>query len=125
DLLDGVRARGALFGRAVLEPPWALRFATGAPLTLTTMLRGGAWVVAADAAPERLDGGDLAIIASAAPHVVADDPATPPDYDVSTPDYCRRADGTEARIALDVRTCGERADGSALLLSAAYDRAGG
>jgi AraC-like DNA-binding protein len=125
DLLDGVRARGALFGQAVLEPPWALRFATGAPLTLTTMLRGEAWVVAADAAPVRIGAGDLAIVAGAAPHVVADDPATPPGHEVSTPDYCRRADGTEARIALDVRTCGERADGSALLLSAAYDRAGG
>lgn len=66
---------------------------------------------------------DLAVVPG--PHVVADDPATPPQYEVHTPDYCSRVDGAEARIALDVRTCGERPDGSALLLSGAYDRRGG
>jgi AraC-like DNA-binding protein len=125
DLLDGVRARGALFGQAIMEPPWALRFATGAPLTITTMLRGEAWVVPAEGEAVRIGPGDLAVVAGTAPHVVADAPATPLRYEVHTPDYCSRADGTEARIALDVRTCGEDPDGSALLLSGAYDRSGG
>jgi AraC-like DNA-binding protein len=125
DLLGDVRARGALFGQAVMEPPWSLRFATGAPLTLTTMVRGEAWIVPAVGEAVRIGPGDLAIVPGVAPHVVADGPATLPRYEVHTPDYCSRVDGGEARIAIDVRTCGEQPEGSALLLSGAYDRRGG
>ncbi|MFI0988517.1 cupin domain-containing protein [Streptomyces exfoliatus] len=31
ELLDGVRARGAVFTRTVISPHWSLRFASGAP----------------------------------------------------------------------------------------------
>lgn len=42
ELLSDVRARGAVFRQAIMRPPWALRMAVGAPLTLATMLRGHA-----------------------------------------------------------------------------------
>lgn len=44
-LLRGVRAEGATFGRSVLSPPRALRFADRAPLTLCVPLRGEGWIV--------------------------------------------------------------------------------
>jgi AraC-like DNA-binding protein len=123
DLLDGVRARGALFRQTIMNPPWSLRFASGAPLTLTTMLRGQAWIVLAEGEPVQIRPRDIAIIRGTAPYMVADDPATPPQFLVTSADYCARADGTEAgdEISRGVRTCAVSPDGSALLLSGAYD----
>ena len=121
ELLDGVRARGALFGRSVMDPPWALRFAADAPLTLTTMLRGSGWVVPGEGEPVPLGPGDVAVVRGPAPHTVADDPGTRPQYLITRAEYCATADGSPADITLAPRTCGPNPDGSALLLSGAYD----
>jgi AraC-like DNA-binding protein len=109
-----------------MNPPWSLRFASGAPLTLTTMLRGQGWVVCAKGEPVPIRTGDIAIIRGPAPYTVADDPATPPQFLITSTAYCARADGTEAgeEMTLGVRTCGVSSDGSALLLSGAYERRG-
>jgi AraC-like DNA-binding protein len=112
ELLDGVRARGALFRRTVMNRPWSLRFASGSPLTLATMLRGRAWIVPAEGEPVPVGTGDIAIIRGRAPYTVADDPATPPQVVINSSDYCLRG-------ANDAET-GEGPDGSALLLSGAY-----
>ncbi|WP_205857426.1 cupin domain-containing protein, partial [Phytoactinopolyspora endophytica] len=53
NLLTEVRSNGALFGRTIMSPPWAVRFADGAPLTLVTMLRGEGWLVPDGAEPVR------------------------------------------------------------------------
>ncbi|MFI7641429.1 cupin domain-containing protein [Nonomuraea sp. NPDC049400] len=115
-LMDGVRARGALFGQAVLEPPWSLRFAAGAPLTLLTMVHRRAWIVPDAGAPVRLATRDVAVVRGPAPFTVADDPATPPRHVITGADYC-----APGAVPLAARTCGETPDGSALLLAAAYD----
>ncbi|MFC5753090.1 AraC family transcriptional regulator [Actinomadura rugatobispora] len=137
DLLDGVRARGALFRQAVMSPPWGLRFAHGAPLTLVTMLRGEAWIVPAGSEagePVLLRPGDVAVARGPAPFTVADRPGTRPGYAVTDADYCSRADGTEAgeEIVRGVRscqvpgTCGVRDPGApALLLAGAYEGGAG
>jgi AraC-like DNA-binding protein len=127
DLLDGVRARGALFGQAVLDPPWGLRFASGAPLTLTAMLRGRAWLVPEQGPPVPLRPGEVAVVRGPAPYTVADDPATAPGYTVLADAYCARSDGTDVgeSLTLRPRTCGPRPDGAALLLSGAYSGSGG
>ena len=44
-LLDGPRARGAFVVRSILAPPWSLRIADEAPLTLMACVRGDAWVL--------------------------------------------------------------------------------
>ncbi|WP_049576916.1 AraC family transcriptional regulator [Streptomyces sp. SBT349] len=147
ELLDGVRARGALFAQAVMDPPWALRFATGVPLTLVTMVRGEAWLVpptgegtagggtAGAGRPVRLGPGDVAILRGPAPFTVADTPATPQRRLVTGADYCDAPDGAGAPdgaaeeaegevFRLGPRTCGTSRDGSALLLSGAYERRG-
>ncbi|MFI6499589.1 AraC family transcriptional regulator [Nonomuraea typhae] len=121
DLLDGVRARGAVFGQALMDPPWAIRFAAGAELTLTTMVRGQGWVVPEGGPPVRIGPGDVAVVKG--PHKVGDRPGTPPAFVVTAESYCMRADGRELGRALTLapRTCGARPAGDALLLSGAYE----
>ncbi|MDT0612696.1 AraC family transcriptional regulator [Streptomyces lancefieldiae] len=109
ELLDGVRARGALFRQTTMSGPWSMRFASGSPLTLATMLRGRAWIVPAEGEPVPVSIGDTAIIRGRAPYTVADDPATPPQVVIDSADYCA-AEGD----------AGDSPDGSALLLSGAY-----
>ncbi|WP_188195174.1 AraC family transcriptional regulator [Nonomuraea sp. SYSU D8015] len=113
-LMDGVRARGAVFGQAVLDPPWSLRFAVDAPLALVAMLRHRAWLVPGDDhAPVSLGTGDVAVVRGE--FTVADDPSTPPRHVVTTSGYC--AEGVRPLAA---RTCGDRPDATALLLGGAY-----
>ncbi|MFI6392245.1 AraC family transcriptional regulator [Nonomuraea sp. NPDC050540] len=121
DLLEGVRARGATFGRSVMDTPWAVGFASGAPLTLTTMIRGQAWVVPEEGEPLRVGQGDVAVVRGT--HTIADPPGTAPRFMVTPGSYCLLADGTELGDALTLgpRTCGPRLDADALMLSGAYE----
>ncbi|MFB9302169.1 AraC family transcriptional regulator [Kibdelosporangium philippinense] len=107
DLLDGVRARGALFNQTSMNPPWSLRIELGVQVTLAAMLRGQAWVISDQ--PVELGTGEIAIIKG--PYTIADDPGTPPQYLVRSDDYCI----TESDIAACRVT-----DSPALLLSGAY-----
>ncbi|UED83779.1 AraC family transcriptional regulator [Streptomyces profundus] len=114
-LLDGVRARGALFGEAGLDPPWGLRFATGASVTLTTLRSGAGWVVPASGAPVAIGPGDVVLSRGPAPFTVADRPATPPPRRVTGADYCADPPGRSCRV-------GPRGD--TVLLSGAYQGGG-
>ncbi|URN12982.1 AraC family transcriptional regulator [Streptomyces radiopugnans] len=90
DLLRGVRADGAGFGRVELSPPWAMRFTDGAPLTLCAPLRGEVWVSGPEAGtgagaeagedrgePRRVRAGDAAIVRGPEPFVLTDRPPPP------------------------------------------------
>ncbi|RKS78703.1 AraC-like DNA-binding protein [Actinomadura pelletieri DSM 43383] len=119
ELLGDVRARGAVFRRAIMRPPWALRMASGAPLTLATMLRGHAWIVPEQGEPVRVEAGDIAVVRGDEPYTVADDPATTPELEVTSADYCSATEGIEP-----ARTCGTTDGGSAVLLSGAFESRG-
>ena len=67
ELLTDVRARSALFTRADLRPPWALRIATGTPLTVATMLRGKAWIVRDHGEPVAIGPHDIALVRGTTP----------------------------------------------------------
>ncbi|MFH8366389.1 AraC family transcriptional regulator [Streptomyces sp. NPDC018031] len=109
DLLRGVRADGAVFGRSVLSPPWALRFTDGASLTLCVPLRGEGWIVTdgTDETDEtegtaggaggdgsrahRLRLGEAAVVTGPEPFVFTDRPETlaataPPLHEVNCGD---------------------------------------
>uniref|UniRef100_A0AAU3GVC9 AraC family transcriptional regulator n=1 Tax=Streptomyces sp. NBC_01401 TaxID=2903854 RepID=A0AAU3GVC9_9ACTN len=77
ELLWGVRGRCAVFGRSVLWPPWSLRFADGAYLTLCMPLRGAGWIVPEGGEAQRLELGETAIVRGPAPFSFTDDPANP------------------------------------------------
>src|ERR1700761_5652588 len=77
-LLDGPRAREAFVLRSSMNPPWSLRIADEAPLTVMALARGHAWALADGGMPPcRLEKGDVAIFRGPEPYTVADDPATP------------------------------------------------
>ncbi|WP_062982066.1 AraC family transcriptional regulator [Nocardia anaemiae] len=123
ELLADVRARGAVFRQAIMRPPWAMRIASGAPLTLATMLNGHAWIVPDRHEPVLIETGDIAVICGDVPYAVADDPATTPSLVVTSADYCSSAEGVEHAAAL-ARTCGTPDEGAAVLLSGAFERRG-
>lgn len=121
-LLDGARARGALFHQTVLDPPWSLRIDDGAALALVTMPRGAAWIMPDDAAALHITAGDVAIARGPAPYTVADDPSREPQLVIRSGDRAVTPDGVDvtAQLREGVRTCSLSADGSAVLLSATY-----
>ncbi|MGP3974284.1 AraC family transcriptional regulator [Streptomyces sp. 8N114] len=123
ELLAEVRARGAVFRQTIMRPPWALRMASGAPLTMATMLRGHAWLVPDQHEPVRIGVGDIALVRGDVPYAVADDPATTPSLVVTSADYCSAAEGVE-HASGPARTCGTPVDGAAVLLSGAFERRG-
>ncbi|ACZ87317.1 AraC family transcriptional regulator [Streptosporangium roseum] len=107
DLLDGVRARGGVFGRPPACPPWSLRFVAPGRLWLATMVAGRAWVVAAGGGPRALGPGDVVLARGERPFVIADPPQTPPQIVVHG-DECRGEFGA-----------GGGAQGGALLVTGA------
>ncbi|MET8318512.1 AraC family transcriptional regulator [Micromonospora sp. NPDC005189] len=75
NLLRGVHADGAAFGRSVLTPPGALRFTDGAPLTLCVPLRGEGWISHPESDKPRLVRvGEAAAVRGPAPFVFSAEP---------------------------------------------------
>ncbi|MET9971214.1 AraC family transcriptional regulator [Streptomyces sp. NPDC006356] len=126
-LLDGVRARGAVFTRTVMSPQWSLRFASGAQLTLVAAVNGRVWITPSGSEPVQVDSGDIVVVRGPAPYTVAEDPASPPHQVITSADYCARTARAVAGggPAPDPRTCGVGEADAALLISGAYEgRAG-
>ncbi|MGW3955701.1 AraC family transcriptional regulator [Streptomyces sp. NPDC004752] len=125
-LLEGPRARGAFMIRACFDPPWAVRVADRAPLTVMLMVRGDAWIIPDTGGPVRLRAGDLAIARGPAPYTCADAPDTPPQALILPGGECSRPDGTTLGGSMDlgVRTWGDRVEGSTVVLIGTYPMQG-
>jgi AraC-like DNA-binding protein len=123
-LLDGPRAREAFVLRSSMNPPWSLRIADEAPLTVIAVTRGHAWVVlGAEVPPKRLDTGDVAIVRGPDPYTVADDPVTTPQAIIHPGQRCTTVNGEELheRWSLGVRAWGNRPDGATVMLTGTYE----
>ncbi|MBB4933767.1 AraC-like DNA-binding protein [Lipingzhangella halophila] len=125
-LIDGTRAQSALLNQAILEPPWSLRVAEGAPLTLATALRGHAWLVLDDTEPTLMRTGDIAIICGTGHYTVADDPALPPELVVHSGGRYSTPDGVDVtdELRMTTRTCGESPNGPTVIMSGTYEVSG-
>ncbi|MEV4559792.1 AraC family transcriptional regulator [Kitasatospora sp. NPDC049285] len=121
-LLTGPRAQGAFLLRSVFDPPWSVRIADRAPLTLLTMVRGDGWIVPDDTPPVPLRTGDLAIVRGPEPYTVADRPDTAPLVVVHPGQVSTTPDGEGMCETLDqgVRTWGSAPDASTVLISGTY-----
>jgi AraC-like DNA-binding protein len=123
-LLDGPRAREAFLLRSSLDPPWSIRVADEAPLTVVAMLRGEAWLLPDDDEPLVLRAGDVAVIRGPAPYTVADDPSTPPQVLIGPGQVCRSLDAGGAELVesfhLGVRTWGNATAGATEMITGAY-----
>lgn len=121
-LLDGPRARGAFLLRSILTPPWSLRIADRAPLTLMYLVSGEAWVVPDAEPPVRLRPGDISVVRGPEPYTVADEPATAPRIVIQPGQISTTPEGEELcdEMDLGVRTWGDDPRGSAVLISGTY-----
>lgn len=125
-LLDGPKARGAFLLRAVMDPPWSIRCQDRSPLCLVAMVRDEAWVLPDRGDAVHLRPGDVAIMRGPDPYTLADDPGTRPQVVIHPGQRCTTPDGEPVSQAMDlgVRTWGNSADGSALMLVGAYEMRG-
>lgn len=120
DVLRRARAVDGVFARSVLRPPWGLRFADAAPLSVEVVIRGHAWLLAGR--PIRLQAGDLAIIQG--DYVLADDPATEPGAIIHADGFRAAAGETPTRRPdrwrlPEPRTFGDP-DGPTVIVRSAY-----
>ncbi|NKY89609.1 AraC family transcriptional regulator [Nocardia veterana] len=122
-LLGGIRAEGALLTSAVLEPPWSIRFADEAPLTMVTVLRGGGTLLLPGGLERRITVGDTAIVRGPDAFVLADTAETVglphEEYEIS----CFAPD-TKCDPALDGSRWGDGPDGETALIVGAYRASG-
>jgi AraC-like DNA-binding protein len=124
-LLDGPRAREAFLLRSTLDPPWSMRIADGAPLTLLAMVRGAAWILPDDSEPVALHAGDVAVFRGPDPYTVSDDPATPPQVGIGPGQVCEvlRPGGEDLveSLGCGIRTWGNAAsEGATEMLTGTY-----
>ena len=74
DVLDLLRVRGAMMANLRGSGRWGLRVPRTARATLHAVTAGTCWVRAAGEAPRELLAGDLVLLPTGAPHIVASDP---------------------------------------------------
>jgi AraC-like DNA-binding protein len=126
ELLRGLRARDAFLLRTVMDPPWSIRVCDAAPLSVTTVVRGAAWVLPDGGPPVSLHRGDVAVLRGPEPYTVADRPETPPQVVIHPDQRCTTLDGRELTdsMALGLRTWGTRPDAATALLTGTYASSG-
>jgi len=110
----------------VLAPPWSLRIQDEAPLTVIAVVRDCAWIRFDDGETGRLDPGDVALCRGPEPYRVAADPGLAPQIVVQPGGHCEDLDGNSVAVAmaLGVRTWGNAADGSSVMLIGTYQNDG-
>ncbi|MEU7769445.1 AraC family transcriptional regulator [Nocardia sp. NPDC049190] len=125
-LLEGPRARGAFLMCSLLNPPWSLRIQDEAPLTVLSMIRGGAWIRADTGAPRQLNAGDVAIFRGPDPYTVADDPTTEPQIVIHPGQVTKTPDGEILceTLSLGVRQWGTDPRGASMMITGTYESAG-
>ncbi|NDK32466.1 AraC family transcriptional regulator [Nesterenkonia haasae] len=126
DVLNHIRSSGALLGRTLANPPWSAIFAERASLSLVTMLRGEAWIVA-EAEPHLLKPQDIAVVVGHEPFSVTTDPeaSPPPMYIQTEAGVCYDEAGkTPEAIALGPRTCGMQLGADDVMLTGSFATTG-
>ncbi|MCX5530542.1 AraC family transcriptional regulator [Streptomyces sp. NBC_00006] len=127
-LLEGPRARGAFMMRACFEPPWAVRIADEAPLSVMIMVEGEAWILPEgdEDKPRHIRPGDIAIARGPDPYVCCDDPATAPRAEIGPGQECRPLGAAHVGRYKEfgVREWGESPDAAAKMLIGTYQLRG-
>jgi AraC-like DNA-binding protein len=129
EVLDNIRSSGALIGRDVLTPPWAIRRESGAGITVAAMLRGQAWIRHGDAKPIPLDTRDVAVLTGPGTTLVTSDPdgRTPVTCVLAADGTCFGSAGqqlTEAAVGLCGAVDEPRLDTDDVLLAGSFPTSG-
>lgn len=126
-LLDGPRARGAFLIRGSFRPPWSIRVADRAPLSVMVQLDGEACIRAVENGELlTIRPGDVAFARGPEPYVVADRPDTEPRVEINADLGCTPLDAEAAGdyLELDGRGWGNRTDGPPTMLIGTYGMTG-
>jgi hypothetical protein len=119
DAVGAMRTGRPQVARALLHPPWGLRFPPAGAIGVQVVLKGHAWLTGpGDAEPIRLEAGDIALVRRHAPYSMADHPASSlwdADFALHVPAEHWPDDGS----ALHAKT------GGTALLGGTYDLAAG
>ncbi|NUS73995.1 MAG: AraC family transcriptional regulator [Corynebacteriales bacterium] len=120
DLLEGPRAHGAFLLRGLMKPPWSVRVRDEAPLTLVAMTQGTAWVHSEREKPQQLTAGDIALFRGPEPYVMSDELDTPWQVTINPGQICTTPTGERTSWDLGVRSWGNSADGTTVMLIGTY-----
>ncbi|CAM3618526.1 AraC family transcriptional regulator [Nocardioides zeicaulis] len=125
-LLDGPRARRAFLLRILLDPPWSVRLEDEAPLSVTSVVRGHAWVRPDGEEPVRLGPGDVVVWVGPEHWTMADDPGTADQVVIGPGQVCTTVDGhvVVEEMRQGVRTWGNSTVGDTVLLTGVYQLEG-
>lgn len=114
--------------RACFEPPWAVRIADEAPLSVMIMVEGEAWILPEgdEDKPRHIRPGDIAIARGPDPYVCCDDPATEPRAEIGPGQECRPLGPAYVGRYKEfgVREWGESPDAPAKMLIGTYQLRG-
>jgi AraC-like DNA-binding protein len=87
EAISAMRTGEPQAARALLTPPWGLRFSAAGGAGVQVVLRGTAWLLPPGGGdPIHMAAGDVALIRRQQPHGMADDPSTPL-YDVTIDEH--------------------------------------
>ncbi|WP_435840618.1 AraC family transcriptional regulator [Streptomyces bobili] len=123
-LLSGIRAEGSVVSHAVLEAPWTIRFADGAPLTMVSVLRGGGTLLLPDGTEQEVGVGDTAIVCGPDPFHLADRPSSCNRPHVEYEIACFTEDAACTAQGLGGIRWGNDPDGATALIVGAYRASG-
>ncbi|WP_444875694.1 AraC family transcriptional regulator [Streptomyces griseicoloratus] len=123
-LLSGIRAEGSVVSHAVLEAPWTIRFADGAPLTMVSVLRGGGTLLLPDGTQQAVGAGDTAIVRGPDPFHLVDRPTSFDRPHVEYEIACFTADAACTAQDLGGIRWGNDPDGATALIVGAYRASG-
>jgi AraC-like DNA-binding protein len=110
--------------RVLMDPPWSVRIQDRAPLSLVSVVRGGAWVIPDGGDPVRLTPGGVAIMRGPDPYVFASELAVPVQAVIHPGQHCTTPDGRDLALEMDLgtRSWGNDPAGADCVLVGTYER---
>lgn len=118
DAIAAMRTGEPQVARALLKPPWGLRFPALGAAGVHVILKGTAWLLPPDdQEPILLAPGDVALLRRRKPHGLADDPGTPL-WNANLAEHVPSEHWPNDGSALDPRT------GGTVLIGGTYDLTG-
>jgi AraC-like DNA-binding protein len=108
-----------------MEPPWGLQIEDEAPLTVVAVVEGRAFIESVGLEPVALGAGDVALVRGPQPYAVVDEPGREPSMVIHPGQVCTTRSGQPLveTMALGVRTWGNAASGSTVMLTGTYEYA--
>jgi len=120
-MLGGHRGRDAFVLRCSMAPPWSVRIADRSTVSLIVAVRGRMAVALPGEAPAWAEPGDVAVIKTTAPYLIASDPDIPPQVVIEPGQLCRPLGSDGAAYQQGLRTWGNSPEGSCVFLTGTYE----